>query len=131
MALDVFKLSGTVDVSTGKAEASLKRLDAGARNAQGGLNRIDTSSRRAGSGVSGFASHIDRAHSSAGRLSGSLSGLSGRFTNLRAAGSGFSDIFKIAGGNLLSGAVTSALSGVTNKLQEGSGSVLSPRRITF
>jgi tape measure domain-containing protein len=88
---DIFRLSGRVDVETGRAEANLRR--------------VDTAARRTGQGARQLAGDFDRAGSAASMLGNKLSGL----------GSSLS----VAGGNLLSGAISKGLDAITGAMTDG------------
>lgn len=122
---DIYKLQGSVEVNTGRAEASLKKVESSARGTQTALNRID--GRRAGSQI---AAGFDRGAQSASRLSSVVSSLQAKINSMRGAnlkfgssggagGSGGGGLSAIAGGNLLSGAISAATGGLTDKLKQG------------
>ncbi len=119
MALDIFKLSGTIDVQTGRAEAGLRQVERGARQSQTALNQTENAARRAGGGIAGMSSHFERAAGSAGRFGSALSGLSSKLSGLRGTGGGGGVLGSIIGGNLISGAITTAISGVSGALKNG------------
>jgi tape measure domain-containing protein len=114
---DIYKLQGTVEISTGKAEASLKRVEGSAVKTRDALGRFLPASRNAGNAI---ASGFDKGAQSASRLSSVVSSLQAKIGSLRGAsikfgssgggaGSG-SSIGDIVGGNLISGAISSAIS---------------------
>lgn len=123
---DIYKLQGTVEINTGKSEASLKRVDADARRTRGSLDTLGGSAKKAGDNIGrGF----DHGQSSASRLHGAVNSLQNKLNNLKVpkldfgGGSGggglLSSIGNIAGGNLLSGAISGAITKVGSALKEG------------
>lgn len=125
MAVDLFKLQGSVEVNTGKAEADLKRVDVAARRTQSALSQTDQAGKRAGQGITtGFNSSV----ASANRLSGLLSSLQSKLSSLKApslnmgggSGGGIgASVAMLTKSNLLTGAITSAMSGMTDALKSG------------
>ena len=115
MAVDVFKLSGTVEVDTGKASANLKRVDSAARQTQSHLDRTGSAAKKAGGDIAGG---LDRGQSSARQLISAINSLHAKLGSLKSPNLNFGggssgggllgSIGNIAGGNLLSGAITSA-----------------------
>lgn len=126
MAVNLYKLSGEVDVNIGKAEANLKRVDSSVRRTQAGLNQLDGAGKKAGQGVSGG---LDRGVSSANRLSSAVSALSGKLSSLKSpninlgggggGGSIFGSVAALTKSNLLTGAITSTLGGISDAMKEG------------
>lgn len=125
MAVDVFKLSGTVEVDTGKASANLKRVDSAARQTQSHLDRTGSAAKKAGGDIAGG---LDRGQSSARQLISAINSLHAKLGSLKSPNLNFGggssgggllgSIGNIAGGNLLSGAITSAISGVGGALKD-------------
>lgn len=117
MALEIFKLSGTVDVQTGRAEANLKRVDATARKTQQDLNQAGAAGQRAGQRI---GSSFDRAATSLGKAGSAASGLASKMSGLRGAGEGiFGSLSSLTKSGLLVNAITSAVSGLTGALKTG------------
>lgn len=125
MAVDLFKLQGSVEVNTGKAEADLKRVDVAARKTQTALSQTDQAGKKAGSGItSGFNSSV----ASGNRLSGLISNLQSKLNSLKAPSLNFgggsgggigASVSMLTKSNLLTGAITSAMGGLTDALKDG------------
>lgn len=123
MAVNIFKLSGEVDVNTGKAESGLKRVDQTARRTQTSLSQLDASGKKAGQGISGG---LDRSSSSAIRLSREVSLLGRKLSSMKApslnfggaSGGGF-NVSSLVKGNLITSALSMATSGLTDALKDG------------
>jgi len=113
---ELFRLSGQIDVDATRAEAALQRATAAARRTQTGLNQTDQSARRVSGSAGTMAHSLDRATGVVGKLGSALSGAQGKLASF---GSGLSGMLNITGGNLLSGAITGALSRLTGALTEG------------
>jgi tape measure domain-containing protein len=118
---DIYKLQGAVEVNTGRAEASLKKVESSARGTQTALSRIN--GRKVGSELAGG---FDRGAQSASRLSSVVSSLQAKINSMRGANLKFGSsggagggIGAIAGGNLLSGAISAATGGLADKLKQG------------
>lgn len=122
---DIYKLQGSIEIDPTPAERGLKKVESSARGTQAALNRID--GRKVGAELSGG---FDRGASSAGRLMGVVNGLQAKLNSLKApslnfrgaqggGGGGLGSIGAIAGGNLLSGALSAATGGLTDKLKQG------------
>ncbi len=111
MGLDLFKLSGAVDVTIGKAEANLKRVDSAARTSQQNLSKTGDAAKRIGR-------DFDQAAGGAGRLGSAMAGLksrlSGAFTGTGGAGGG-----GVLGDLLKSNVIASGVNLLTNSLKEG------------
>lgn len=126
--MDVFKLSGTVELNTDRAEAGLKRLDARAKGSATEIGRLADSGRRLG----GLGGHLDTAAGAAGRFGSAVSGLVGKMGSLRGVtgqvGSAFAGLgteLLTAGIGKLSDAFSLAIkTGLDfNKMMEGAGIV--------
>ena len=125
MAVDLFKLQGSVEVNTGKAEADLKRVDLAARKTQTALSQTDQAGKKAGSGITtGFNSSV----ASGNRLSGLISSLQSKLSSLKAPALNFgggsgggigASVSMLTKSNLLTGAITSAMGGLTDALKDG------------
>lgn len=125
MAVDLFKLQGSVEVNTGKAEADLKRVDLAARKTQTALSQTDQAGKKAGQGITtGFNSSV----ASGSRLSGLISSLQSKLSSLKAPSLNFgggsgggigASVSMLTKSNLLTGAITSAMSGMTDALKQG------------
>ncbi len=123
MAVDLFKLQGSVEVNTGKAEADLKRVDVAARRTQSALTQTDSAGKRAGQGITtGF----NQSTASASRFSSVLNGLQSKLSSLKApslnfgggAGGGF-NVSSLVKGNLITSALSAATGGLTDAMKQG------------
>lgn len=88
---DIFRLAGRVDVETRRAEA--------------GLRRVDTSARRTAQGAQHLKREFDQAGSAAEKFGGKLSSISSTLS--------------VAGGNLLSSAISSVTGAMTDGVRKG------------
>src|SRR5262245_1882298 len=114
MALDIFKLSGTVDVQTGKAEANLKRVDSAARTSQQTLSKTGDAARK----VKG---DFDQAASGVSNLSGKMGALRGIAGGVGSAFAGIgTELLTSTIGKLTSGLSLAIKTGIDfNKMMEG------------
>lgn len=124
MPLDIFRLSGQIEIDTSRAENSLRRVDGSVKRTHRELGESGNAGRRAGSQI---AAGMDRGAAGVNQASRAVSGLSGKLSSLRvpslnlsSAGKGMlGDLGAVAGGNLLSGVISSAFSGVTGVMKSG------------
>lgn len=117
---DIFKLQGSIEVNTGKAEASLKKVESAARGTEQHLSRIGQNSRRAGSELAGG---FDRGAHSASRLMNTVNALQSKIRSLRGASLNFAaagagGALRSAGG-AFAGLGTEIVTGAISKLTSG------------
>lgn len=124
MAVDLFKLQGSVEVNTGRAEADLKRVDVAARRTQSALTQTDSAGKRAGQGItSGF----NQSTASASRFHSVLNGLQSKLSSLKApslnfgggAGGGGFSVASLVKSNLITSALSAATGGLTDAMKQG------------
>lgn len=125
MAVDIFKLSGSVSVDTGKAEANLRKVDATAKQTRTSLAQTEAAGKKAGQGIaSGFnnssssAAKLGREVSELGRKLSSMKAPSLNFGGAGGSGGGF-NVSSLVKGNLITSALSMATGGLTDALKQG------------
>jgi tape measure domain-containing protein len=111
MALDIFRLSGRVEIDTDPAEKDLKRLEGDAKRSATNLDSAFRN-KKPRVDVSGAKSDLRSLESAASR---SASAVKGAFAGAKIGDFGVGSLVK---GNLISGAIQSALGGVTGAMQD-------------
>lgn len=125
---DIFRLQGVIDVDAGKAESTLKRVDVSVKRTHATMNATGGSAKKAGSEIAGG---FDRGLSSAHKLGSFIGSLQSKLSAMRGAslkfgasggsggsGGGMGSIGAIAGGNLLAGAVSSAVGAIGGEMKD-------------
>ena len=125
MAVDIFKLSGSVSVDTGKAETNLRKVDATAKQTRTSLIQTEAAGKKAGQGIaSGFnnssssAAKLGREVSELGRKLSSMKAPSLNFGGAGGSGGGF-NVSSLVKGNLITSALSMATGGLTDALKQG------------